>query len=522
MSTDKKLLNSKEIIAYIYLLISSAVILFLATKSSSFYLYNEWCDANSYFTVGKSFFNGLVPYRDVFDQKGMYLYFSYGLCYLISHNTFLGVYFLEVILGLLNLVIMRKIILLFVDDRNNTSRLLATILPPIVLAIIFSSYSFYMGGSAEELCLPLYFGGLYLILRYVKNRENQSENSIDKKTLIIGGILAGLVANIKFTGLGFFFAWMAWLFFDLLIQKKVAEAFKACLWFLLGMLIPFIPWLIYFGIQGELYSWYWGYVWVNVFSYSDFSEGIGLSERIYNLAKIALWTFQQNPAIFTLGYIGILLTIFRKGLQLWDRFLVPLLFGLMFLGIYVGGSFLPYYALPLSVFTVLGASFIATGLTKLTTKHGHNTKQAKASSKPVLNIILMVCSLAVGILLVYFTSMNISDHNISKEDHYLTQMSEIINDSGIEKPTLLTVNRLDCGLYTTCDIIPNIRWFQTQTFNNSLPFDEQQRYIKEGIVDFVFVQDSIPEYIYDNYVQVFETPWYSEKTDKMYYLFQKR
>ena len=85
---------------YIYLGISVFLCLLLATRSSFLYPLNNWDDANSYFSMGKALFNGKMLYRDVFDQKGMYLYFLYGLSYLISHTTFIGVFVLEIILGL--------------------------------------------------------------------------------------------------------------------------------------------------------------------------------------------------------------------------------------------------------------------------------------------------------------------------------------------------------------------------------------------------------------------------------------
>ena len=70
-----------------------AVFLMLICSRSSFlYAFNLWDDANSYFTVGKCIFRGFVPYRDLFDQKGIMLYFIYGLSSLISPTTFMGVY----------------------------------------------------------------------------------------------------------------------------------------------------------------------------------------------------------------------------------------------------------------------------------------------------------------------------------------------------------------------------------------------------------------------------------------------
>ena len=73
----------------------AAAILLFTTRSSVFFVCNNWDDANSYFTMGKGMMNGLVIYRDLYDQKGPYLYLLYGIAYLISHKSFLGVFIFE-------------------------------------------------------------------------------------------------------------------------------------------------------------------------------------------------------------------------------------------------------------------------------------------------------------------------------------------------------------------------------------------------------------------------------------------
>ena len=52
-------------------------------------------DGNAFFTMGKGMFNGKVPYKDLFEQKGPLLYLIYGIGYLISHDTLLGVLFIR-------------------------------------------------------------------------------------------------------------------------------------------------------------------------------------------------------------------------------------------------------------------------------------------------------------------------------------------------------------------------------------------------------------------------------------------
>ena len=48
----------------------SAVLLALCSKSSPLYAFNDWMDANIFFTMGRSMLGGRVLYRDVFDHKG--------------------------------------------------------------------------------------------------------------------------------------------------------------------------------------------------------------------------------------------------------------------------------------------------------------------------------------------------------------------------------------------------------------------------------------------------------------------
>ena len=47
----------------------SALLLLVCTKSSPLYPLNDWVDVNIYRTIGSGMFRGLVPYRDLFDQK---------------------------------------------------------------------------------------------------------------------------------------------------------------------------------------------------------------------------------------------------------------------------------------------------------------------------------------------------------------------------------------------------------------------------------------------------------------------
>ena len=524
MSSDREadvLAGKKKILAGGYLALAGFVLLLFASRSSFLYPCNDWNDANSYFSVGKALFNGKMPYRDVFDQKGMYLYFLYGLAYLISHTTFAGVFILEVILAFFDLAGICRILSLYVKKST------ALLMSPLVLAVTVASYSFYWGGSAEEICFPFLIWGLYFSLDYFKNRY--PDEAMSYKVVFGVGILAGVVANIKFTVLGFFFAWMMCAAFSFLAKKDLAGAVKGCLIFLAGMALPFVPWFLYFALNHGLYEWYWGYVYINVFVYSDLNgEGPGLAERIYTLAKLLYWLIRTNAIYFSFLIPGVFWAMLGKKKKWLARFHLLALCFFLFLGIYVGGSELPYYALPLAVFTVLGFAllgrileracgriFADTGyLMKITGQNQEKRGVCLRYMIPALGVLM----LGGGIVLAF--SVNIPHMKEKKEDIFLFQFREIVEQT--PDPTLLNINCLDAGLYTVCDIVPNCRWFQTQTLLIDDVVEEQERYIREGRTDYVIARDYYPEVIWDQYDLAAQAPWKQGELEFNYYLFRKK
>ena len=70
-------------------------VLAVCSKNSFLYPLNDWVDVNCFFTVGRGILHGLVPYRDLYEQKGPLVYFVYALAGRISESSFLGVFLLE-------------------------------------------------------------------------------------------------------------------------------------------------------------------------------------------------------------------------------------------------------------------------------------------------------------------------------------------------------------------------------------------------------------------------------------------
>ena len=135
---------NKKILVYFFCAIVSFLILLIGSKSSFLYPLNGWPDVNIFFTLGKGMVHGKVPYVDLIDQKGPYLYAISGLAYLLSRESFLGFFVLEMISIYFFLLYSWKIIGLYVNGK-------ALWVLPILAAGIVSAKSFVHGGSIEEL-----------------------------------------------------------------------------------------------------------------------------------------------------------------------------------------------------------------------------------------------------------------------------------------------------------------------------------------------------------------------------------
>ena len=537
----KKTKGSYTWLYLLYFLAAGAAVLAICSRSSFLYPFNNWDDANSYFTVGKSMMQGQVPYRDVFDQKGMYLYFFYGLCSLISPRTFAGVYGMEILLAAVDLWCMWRILRLYLPEK------LSLILTSPILALLFSSRSFYWGGSAEEICLPFLFIALWLSIRYFKERYPQPMSYRD---IVIAGLCCGVVANIKFTLLGFYFAWMMMVAFATLMGKHAKRFIPSCLVFLGAMAVPFLPWAVYFGMHHALADWYDGYVYTNVFLYSTFGAGNkGESVLVHSkgLVLILYWLIRTDLQYFILIIPGLLWALLHRKQSIMERLNPVVLFGFTFLGIYIGGVELPYYSMPLTIFAVFGGVVIGKLFCGLCRKSAETKKKeiksagkqskdvaeteekGKAEEKKSIRIkttglfvaaVVLAVVAAVGIS--YGLTMNRYYLSYTKDDLFQYQFAGTIEESGIENPTMLNYNCLDAGLYTVAGVYPDCRWFQTQTLPTDMVYEAQYGYMREGRTDFVLVRDEYPSFLTDTYELVDERKQVMGETEHTYYLFQRK
>lgn len=544
-------------ILYLYCLGLAALFLAICSKSSFLYPLNDWYDANGFLTVGKGVLDGLVPYRDLYEQKGPLLYFLHSICALVPGTHFLGVYFLETVCLSVFLYFAGRLLSLYAPGGA------AYFLLPILAALLLSSESFCQGDSAEELCAPAVMILLYYSIRRFAPGGQRGQGFFSYRFLLVQGVLAGCVFWMKYTLLGLHFAFMAFLFFWLLAQRQYTRAGKSCLAFLLGMLIPSAGILAYFAFHGALGDLWQVYFYNNIFLY-DSGQAAGLFSRLLTILLRIGDTFLRNLQFSLLTVVGVLAFL---GSRLLSGRAGKILLALeaVFLAslIYTGSNF-PYYGYILCVFPVLGlaalaafgrfvwhtfhriprpgellralAPFLPFGFGLLVRAFDSYARQRsqdperereKPASVPLpAPMLWFYRSLAVLVCLffAFYKSPNTSMLGAPREELAQFQFQELLSQD--KDPTLLNYGFLDGGFYTVCEVLPTCKYFQMQNISqDALPemMDSQNAVIREQAVDYVVVRgEEIPSLVLDYYEPVAEARQLYEGAHVRYVLLARR
>lgn len=490
----------------------SFLFLMIASKSSFLYHMNDWYDANCYFTIGRGMLKGKILYQDLFDQKGPLLFFLHMIAAMISSRTFFGVFLLEVFSFTIFLYYAQKTVCLFLKKEYNLYFL------PIFCCTIFTLPAFSHGDSAEEFCLPLFMYSLYALTNYLKKKQWEKPCI---SMLLKNGIVAGMVFTIKYTIIGFWFAWMMCLFFLLIQKKEYQHAFLSCIIFLVGMSIPIFPWIIYFTYHDAFDAMINSYF---LFNLKYYPSHISLLLKSTMILEKPFRFFASNleigiPTLLSIISIWINQKHFPK---ISSKLILTTCFLFLWISVFCGGVSFRYYYLILTPFSIFGWIEIFSWLNAY--YHPKFLENKLASFVIIMTISLYLC---------FYGSPNVGSMKLyqEKEDYAQFIFSEIINKQ--KNPTLLNYHFLDGGFYTAANVIPTTRYFQKQNVDHYIyPTiqEEQDKLVQNKKIDFVITRECIscsthteyPAFLFTNYrIKKSKTQTYEEKRYR-YRLWKKR
>ena len=469
----------------LFLIVSSILIITVASTSSPLFPFNPWDDANCFLTVGRGIVKGLVPYRDLYEQKGPVLYLVHALCSLVPGKSFTGVWILESMAASLFAVYTWKTVKLFTKPSPISIGLV-----PVFLSFIYTMRIFNYGDSAEELCFPLLSVVLFFALKAIKTEDNLPE----PKEGFICGIITGLLFWTKYTFVAFIAAYCLLIIIYSICHRKFKKLFSLIALFLAGAVLATLPVILYFAVNNAIGDMFTAYFYNNMFLYNSG----GFKAGIYSMPVIKHFAITFT-ILYKLGteYIklGIMLLLFIAGALFFERkfkkralilFLVT--FTVTAMLTYPRIYFIYYYSF-IFMFYLPFALLIFVRLVEL------GMKKLKDSKRLISLLTGAVCLVAVLILLL----LGKNNYLLLKPSSEIPQFkfAEEINKK--DNPKILTFDIMDAGFYTAAGITPSNRFFCFLNIEKDYPaiLEEQGRLIDEGYYDFIVCYDD--DYVWDNY-----------------------
>ncbi|NLL02507.1 MAG: hypothetical protein GX265_05780 [Mollicutes bacterium] len=250
-----------------------------------------WNDSSGFLYDGKALLSGKTMYVDIFDHKGPLIFVINAFGLLI--NGLKGVWLLDFISTFTFLLFSYKTIKLF------SNRLVGVC--SILLLAMFMPYYLDIGNFTETFSLGFIGISLYFFSKYFYNGNQKIS------------VLSSIISGICFMGCillrpNVAVLWVVFcpvIFFDLIFSKKIKEAFIFLLYFLLGCLIMFLPFAVYFTIYKAWGEFFYQYILLN-FVYIDSGGGF-FSSRMVECLKF----FIKSPA-FIISLLPITLLFLPK------------------------------------------------------------------------------------------------------------------------------------------------------------------------------------------------------------------
>ena len=467
---DNSRLTRSELI---FLIAAAIVTITVVSTCSPLYPFNPWDDANCFFTLGRGIIRGLVPYRDLYEQKGPLLYFIYAAAALISDKTFIGAWISECIAASVFAVFSWKTAKLFTEPSGY-----AIFLAPVLLAVTYTIKMFNFGGNAEELCFPLLSVALYFALRsIVINRKLPSNTEA-----LLCGIITAVLFWIKYTFTGFMAGFVICVIFFSIKQKEFKKLWSLIWRFTAGFLLVTTPVLIYFAVNNAIAYLWEAYFYNNIFLYFGTAETHSLeSIPVIKFIYVPLYCFvktTENYPAYGVLLIASVISLFFAGKEQRKRllfiFAVTLVFAME--TAFTKTTIIYYYGYILSYSFAFVLIPLIKGLNRLEVSYKKDPK-----------FIKLLISGFLSVTFIFFLANCKNLYLILKPKNFLSQFRIAETISQTPDAKVLTYDVMDSGFYTAAGLMPQNRFFCYLNIEENYPAirEEQDRLVREGYFDYI-------------------------------------
>lgn len=407
--------------------------------------------------------NGIVPYKDIFEQKGPYVYFLHGLAYLVSSRSFLLIFLYEIATVTAAMFFVYKLAKLL--NATELPALLTALLSPLLF--LYHPYYDY-GDTVEFFTLPLLLSLIYLMVLL-----DRRQFAVSHWWYVAQGAIVGVVFLSKYTLLGAWIVFYLLVVGRLLVKRQWRRLGRVIGWSATGFLLTTLPWLIYFMATGSLRAFINVYILFNTKVY--LTSSVAAFANLVQSVTLVSQFYWGNVLFFALGVVGTLIVIFQptifrsnfgRGLYLASALGCDLLalYG------YQAGSVYQYYQLIYFGFFVLPFIYFCLLFFR------HVPLPAADAPFPILATLILSLFLVLGVnnnvtnSKVFPNNTSITEKQTTKpQQPAQLEFGRIMrrdNPTGI-RLTLLNYGSIDMGFYTASGAVPTTYFFQNYNIPQS-------------------------------------------------------
>ena len=538
--------NYNHKISYIVIVIFVAINLLLFSSVSPLHSlmnmqYNEWL----YYLIGKGMTRGLVPYVDLVDHKGPYLFYFFAIANLLPYKH-IGLYLVAVIFYSLIAVFIYNIANLILKNveltelaptetaptedsqssihANSLTHIVICLIVALVIHMMVSSYYMSFGSiSAEVFTAPFVLISYYLFLKYLYSGEIKH----NIRYMIVYGLAAGISFFIKANAVLAYVPIAIYLFIYLIKNKQIKNLFWNFIVGLLSFVAALMPAIIYSIVTNSFSEMIEGAFTINILYTGTGmpSSGSVVDSLMQTIMEFKEFTIICIASIFVMRYF--LNAVNNKNVEthILAFYVMSLIINIY--SVYMSCRpytnylvYLIFYFISIILFFVGGMVEFIAG--RLMTAH------TEGSQSFAPTVVLIVAIVVINILSYSFT-FELSSINGEKQRTIANRAIKIYRDSGMKKNNLkMLVVGYAPYLYEAFDTIPNEKYFAVPVVSRkkySKPYDAIINRIKKGDEDLIIVsferqmlkdksfQSEVYDTLENDYESIGETKYLGEKIE---------
>lgn len=499
----------RKINLHIYIILFFIAALFVAFCSTSTTPLLETPiagDSVMFQTIGKYWSKGIIPYIGLWDSKGPIIFFINAFGYFLVESK-MGIFVIQIINLFITLIFIFKIL------KTAFSIKMSLLLAIILLGAL--NFNYEGGNFTEEYLLPFLTFSLYCFVKSIKDIEKNGTSFVHnyKYAFVYGVCFAFCLLTRVTNAIGLCFGVLIICIY-LFVNKQYKNIFYNALWFIVGFMLLFLPFYIYFAYHNLSYEFWYGTILYNI-DYAGSSS--------FRIEPTSINGFITYLGSYALCFVGVLILIINKNKKI--RGIMWVVIGTISHAWLLKCMGYNHYAM--IVFPYLPIIFIE--LQQLY----ESCKQIKLLKKSIsvvlicvigLNLLGGISSFKTNLLTFYYNYYTIPNKHPLEPEQVAIDMYNSIPDN--EKYSFVAYNCYT-GLYLKLNVCPYYRYFTLQDWasskSKSLKLRINEVYSK-GNAKWILVYDSgdvgIQEILDYRYtcIKVENVPYKEKEYFKLYQL----